>query len=58
MKNKELIEKRFDQIEYKMKYLKYALSNHSEQDKKEYETLYSTINDLKILIYRDLPPSF
>ena len=56
MRNKELVDKRFMQIEGKLKTLKYQLGGQSS--KKEFEVTLNDLNniveDLKSIIERDL----
>jgi archaellum component FlaC len=58
MRNKQLIDKRFEQIDSRIKTLKYLLSRQSSvQDfNDEISKLENTIDDLKSLIERDLTP--
>ena len=58
MKNKELVDKRFMQIEGKLKMLKHQLAGQSS--KKEFEATLNDLNDvvedLKSIIERNLDP--
>jgi hypothetical protein len=58
MRNKELVDKRFMQIEGKLKTLKYQLGGQSS--KKEFEVTLNDLNDvvadLKSLIERSIDP--
>ena len=58
MRNKELVDKRFSQIEGKIKTLKFLLSRQSsvQQFKDELETLENTVEDLKSIIERESSP--
>lgn len=58
MRNKQLIDKRFEQIDSRIKTLKYLLSRQSSvQDfNNEIGKLENTIDDLKSLIERDFTP--
>jgi archaellum component FlaC len=58
MRNKQLVDKRFDQIDSRIKTLKYLLSRQSsiQEFKDEIDKLENTIEDLKSLIERDLTP--
>lgn len=55
MRNIELIDKRFSQIEGRIKTLKFLLSRQSpvSEFKKELETLENTVSDLKSIIERE-----
>ena len=55
MRNIELIDKRFSQIEGRIKTLKFLLSRQSPvgEFKKELETLENTVSDLKSIIERE-----
>ena len=58
MRNKELVDKRFSQIEGKIKTLKFLLSRQSsvQQFKDELKSLENTVEDLKSMIERDYSP--
>ena len=58
MRNKQLVDKRFSQIEGKIKTLKFLLSRQSsvQQFKDELETLENTVEDLKSIIERESSP--
>lgn len=58
MRNKQLIDKRFEQIDSRIKTLKYLLSRQSSvQDfNNEIGKLENTVDDLKSLIERDSTP--
>jgi len=58
MRNKELVNKRFDQIDSKLKILKYMLSRQTSKSEflNEIEKIEIITNDLKSLIERDLSP--
>ena len=58
MRNKQLIGKRFEQIDSRIKTLKYLLSRQSSvQDfNNEIGKLENTIDDLKTIIERDMSP--
>lgn len=58
MRNQELVDKRFDQIEGKIKTLKYLLSRQSSVDefKGELNQMEELVNDLKSLVERDSSP--
>jgi len=58
MRNQELIDKRFDQIDGKIKTLNYLLSRQSNVNdfKKELNQLEEIVVDLKSLVERDLTP--
>ncbi len=58
MRNKQLVDKRFEQINSRIKTLKYLLSRQSsvQEFKDEIDKLENTIEDLKSLIERDLTP--
>lgn len=58
MRNKQLVDKRFEQIDSRIKTLKYLLSRQSSvQDfNNEIGKLENTIDDLKSLIERDFTP--
>ena len=58
MRNKELFDRRFSQIEGKIKTLKFLLSRQSpvSEFRKELETLENTVEDLKSLIERETSP--
>ena len=58
MRNKQLVDKRFEQIDSRIKTLKYLLSRQSSvQDfNDEIGKLENTVNDLKSLIERDSTP--
>jgi hypothetical protein len=56
--NQILIDKRFDQIEGKIKILKFLLSRNTsaKEFEKEIDALGETIDDLKSLVERNLSP--
>jgi len=58
MKNQELIDKRFSQIEGKLKTLKLLISHQTTVDefRKEIEATEEIVNDLKSLIEREASP--
>jgi len=58
MRNQELIDKRFDQIDGKIKTLNYLLSRQSSVNdfKNELNQLQEIVGDLKSLVERDLSP--
>ena len=58
MKNEQLVDKRFTQIEGKIKTLDYLLSRQSpvSEFKKELEGLGEVVADLKAIIERDMSP--
>jgi len=58
MRNQQLIDKRFDQIEGKIKTLKYLLSRQSSvQDfKNELNQMEELVDNLKSLVERDSTP--
>lgn len=58
MKNRELVDKRFTQIEGKIKGLKFILSRQSpvSEFKKELESLEEIVSDLKSMIEREQSP--
>ena len=58
MRNQQLIDKRFDQIEGKIKTLKYLLSRQSNvQDfKNELNQMEELVDNLKSLVERDSTP--
>lgn len=58
MKNQVLIDKRFDQIDGKIKILKFLLSRQSpaSEFKREINELEETVEDLKSLVERNLTP--
>jgi len=58
MRNQELVDKRFDQIEGKIKTLKYLLSRQSSvQDfKNELNQMEELVDNLKSLVERDSTP--
>jgi archaellum component FlaC len=58
MRNQELIDKRFDQIDGKIKTLNYLLSRQSSVNdfKNELNQLEEIVGDLKSLVERDLSP--
>jgi hypothetical protein len=58
MKNEQLVDKRFTQIEGKIKTLSYLLSRQSpvSEFKKELEGLGEVVADLKAIIERDMSP--
>lgn len=58
MRNQELVDKRFDQIEGKIKTLKFLLSRQSSvQDfKNELNQMEELVDNLKSLIERDSTP--
>jgi cell fate (sporulation/competence/biofilm development) regulator YlbF (YheA/YmcA/DUF963 family) len=58
MRNQELIDKRFDQIDGKIKTLNYLLSRQSNVNdfKNELNQLQEIVGDLKSLVERDLSP--
>ncbi len=58
MRNKQLVDKRFEQIDSRIKTLKYLLSRQSNvQDfKDEIQKLEDNVDDLKSLIERDSTP--
>jgi len=58
MRNKELVDKRFSQIEGRIKTLKFLLSRQSsvQQFKDELKSLENTVEDLKSMIERDYSP--
>jgi archaellum component FlaC len=58
MRNQELVDKRFDQIEGKIKTLKFLLSRQSSvQDfKNELNQMEELVDNLKSLIERDSSP--
>ena len=58
MRNQQLVDKRFDQIEGKIKTLKFLLSRQSsvEDFKNELNQMEELVNDLKSLVERDSTP--
>jgi len=58
MRNQELIDKRFDQIDGKIKTLNYLLSRQSSVNdfKNELGQLEELVSDLKSLVERNLTP--
>ena len=58
MKNPELVERRFNQIDGKIKTLKFLLSRQSsvEDFKEELKNMEDILEDLKSLIERGLDP--
>ena len=58
MRNTQLIDKRFDQMESKIKVLKFLLSRQSSVDdfKSEIDKMEEILVDLKSLIERGLDP--
>ena len=58
MRNQQLIDKRFDQIEGKIKTLKFLLSRQSSVNdfKGELNQMEELVSDLKSLVERDLTP--
>ena len=58
MRNTQLIDKRFDQMESKIKVLKFLLSRESSVDefKGELNNMEEILADLKSLIERNLDP--
>ena len=58
MRNQELVDKRFDQIEGKIKTLKFLLSRQSSVNdfKGELNQMEELVSDLKSLVERDLTP--
>jgi hypothetical protein len=58
MRNPQLIDKRFDQMESKIKVLKFLLSRESSVDefKGELNNMEEILADLKSLIERNLDP--
>ena len=58
MRNKELVDKRFSQIEGKIKTLKFLISRQSpvQQFKDELNQLEEIVDDLKSLVERDSTP--
>ena len=58
MRNQQLIDKRFDQIEGKIKTLKFLLSRQSSVNdfKGELNKMEELVSDLKSLVERDLTP--
>ena len=58
MRNTQLIDKRFDQMESKIKVLKFLLSRQSsvEDFKEELKNMEDILEDLKSLIERGLDP--
>jgi hypothetical protein len=58
MRNKELVDRRFTQIEGKIKTLKYLLSRQSPvgEFRKELDNLEEITNDLKSIIEREVTP--
>jgi len=58
MRNQELVDKRFDQIEGKIKTLKYLLSRQSsvQNFKDELNQMEELVDNLKSLIERDSTP--
>ena len=58
MRNPQLIDKRFDQMESKIKVLKFLLSRESSVDefKGELNNIKEILADLKSLIERNLDP--
>jgi cell fate (sporulation/competence/biofilm development) regulator YlbF (YheA/YmcA/DUF963 family) len=58
MRNPQLIDKRFDQIESKIKILKFLLSRQSSinEFKRELNNMEEILADLKSLIERNIDP--
>ena len=58
MRNQQLIDKRFDQIEGKIKTLKYLLSRQSsvQNFKNELNQMEELVDNLKSLVERDSTP--
>ena len=58
MKNQELIDKRFSQIEGKLKTLKLLISHQTSTNefRKEIEATEEIVNDLKSIIEREASP--
>ena len=58
MRNQQLVDKRFDQIEGKIKTLKFLLSRQSSVNdfKNELNQMEELVNDLKSLVERDSTP--
>jgi len=58
MRNQELVDKRFDQIEGKIKTLKYLLSRQSsvQNFKNELNQMEELVDNLKSLVERDSTP--
>jgi len=58
MRNKELVDKRFMQIDGKIKTLKFLMSRQStkEEFSKEISSLQEVVDDLKAIIEREQSP--